>query len=85
MSFISLTPSKLYKKQKQNIVKFPVGYVGRFYKNLTQNVDSTVCPEFHSCIATDTCIPIYQQKMFKNIFWLLAILEKECKMTSICI
>ena len=29
MSFISLTPSKLYKKQKQNIVKISCGVRGK--------------------------------------------------------
>ena len=33
-----------------------MGYVGRFYRNLAQNVDSAVGPDFYGRIAADTTI-----------------------------
>ena len=59
MSFISLRTSKLHEKttKKRKWKHFPVGYVGRFYRNLAQNVDSAVGPEFSSPIAADKNIP----------------------------
>ena len=39
MSFISLLTRKLYKKPKKNGLKnFPAGYIGKFYRNLDNNV-----------------------------------------------
>ena len=39
MSFISL-------QQKQNVKNFPVGYAGRFYRNLLNNTSSSVNEDF---------------------------------------
>ena len=58
MSFISLPKGKLHEKTK--IIKwkiFPVGYVGRFYRNLAQNINSAVGSEFYGCTTGDTTIP----------------------------
>ena len=59
MSFVSLRTSKLHEKikKKRKWKHFPIGYVGRFYRNLAQNVDSAVGPEFSSPIAADKNIP----------------------------
>ena len=57
MSFLSLPSGKLHKIQKQNKKKFPIRYVGRSYRNLTQNVDSAVGQECYSRIVGDTNIP----------------------------
>ena len=57
MSFLSLPTGKLHKIQKQNKKKFPIRYVGRSYRNLTQNVDSAVGQECYSRIVGDTNIP----------------------------
>ena len=41
MSFISLTTGTLYKKlEKKRLKNFPAGYVGRFYRNLADNVNN---------------------------------------------
>ena len=47
MSFISLPNHKLHKKQKKKVKNFPVGDVGRFYRNLAQNIDSSVNEDFY--------------------------------------
>lgn len=47
MSFISLLKGKLYKKKrKKKLNKIPVGYVGKFYRNLADNVDTFLGSEF---------------------------------------
>ena len=41
MSFISLTTGTLYKNlEKKRLKHFPAGYVGRFYRNLADNVNN---------------------------------------------
>ena len=37
---------------------FPAGYVGRFYRNLADNVDNFLGSDFYEKIAIDTNIPI---------------------------
>ena len=62
-SFISLRMGKLYKKPKKMKLKnFPAGYVGRFYRNLADNVDNFLGSDFYGKIAIDTNIPIDVQK-----------------------
>ena len=57
MSFISLPPGKLHKKPNKSWLKsFPAGYVGRFYRNLADNVDNFLGFEFYGRIANDTDI-----------------------------
>ena len=54
---------KLYKKPKKMKLKnFPAGYVGRFYRNLADNVDNFLGSDFYGKIAIDTNIPIDVQK-----------------------
>ena len=54
MAFISLSTGKLHKKAKTKKLKnFPVGYVGKFYRNFGQNIDSSVNENFSCKIAND--------------------------------
>ena len=58
MSFISLPTGKLHKRTKTKKLKnFPAGYVGKFYRNLANNVDSAVSSDFYGRIANDANIP----------------------------
>ena len=58
MSFVSLPTGKLYKKtQKKKLKNFPRGYLGRFYRNLGDNVDSFLGSDFYGRIANDADIP----------------------------
>ena len=58
MSFISLPTRKLYKKpEKTRLKNFPAGYVGKFYRNLADNVDKLLGSDFYGRIANDTDIP----------------------------
>ena len=53
--FFVLPTNKLYKKENTRRLKnFPAGYVGRFYRNLADNID--VSSDFYSRIATDADI-----------------------------
>ena len=58
MSFISLPVGTLYKKPKKKKLKhFPDGYVGKFCRNLADNVDNFSGSEFYGKIANDAEIP----------------------------
>ena len=58
MSFISLPTRKLCKKPgKTRLKNFPAGYVGKFYRNLADNVDKLLGSDFYGRIANDTDIP----------------------------
>ena len=58
MSFISLPTGTLYKKpEKKKLKNFPAGYVGKFYRNLADNVDNFLGSEFYEKIANDANIP----------------------------
>ena len=58
MSFISLPTGKLYKKsEKKKLKNFPAGYVGKFYRNLVDNVDTFLGSDFYGRIANDGEIP----------------------------
>ena len=58
MSFISLPTGKLYKKsEKKRIKNFSAGYVGKFYRNLADNVDTFLGSDFYGRIANDADIP----------------------------
>ena len=54
MGFISLPTGTLYKKSdKKKLKNFPAGYVGKFYRNLANNVDNFLGSEFYGRIAND--------------------------------
>ena len=58
MSFYSLPTGKLYKKEEKKKLKiFPAGYVSRFYRNLADNVDNFLGPDFYGWITNDYEIP----------------------------
>ena len=47
MSFISLPTGKLYKKRETRKLKnFAAGYIGRFYRNLANNIDDFLRSHF---------------------------------------
>ena len=55
--FFLLPTNKLYKKENTKRLKnFPAGYVGSFYRNLVDRVD-TRGSDFYSAIANDANIP----------------------------
>ena len=54
--FFLLPTSKLYKKKNtQRLKNFPAGYVGNFYRNLADNINTD--SDFYSRIAADSDIP----------------------------
>ena len=54
--FFLLPTNKLYKKENTKRLKdFPAGYVGSFYRNLADNIDTT--SDFYSQIAANADIP----------------------------
>ena len=56
--FYSLPTGKLYKERGTNrLKKFPVGYVGSFYRNLADNVDNFLSSDFYGRITNDVDIP----------------------------
>ena len=58
MNFISLPTGKFYKKRETRKLKnFPAGYVGRFYRNLADNVDNFLGSDFYGPITKDYNIP----------------------------
>ena len=58
MSFISLPTGKLNKKpEKKKFKIFPAGYVGRFHRNLTDNVHTFLGSDFYGKTANDANIP----------------------------
>lgn len=57
MGFISLPTGILFQKTETKKLKnFPAGYIGRFYWDLVNNVDSAVHSDF-GIIANHTDIP----------------------------
>ena len=46
--------NKKKKKKKKKLKKNSAGCIEKLYKNLAQNVNSTVGPEFYGCVAIDT-------------------------------
>ena len=79
MSFMSLPTGTLYKKpEKKKLRNFPAGYVGKFYRNLANNIDNFLGSEFYGRIAMMLKFPL---TMLRNISWQLVILQKECKQT----
>ena len=66
IGFNSLPTGKLHKKPWQNGLKnFPAGYVGRFYRNLADNVDKFVGSDFYGRIANDSNIVLTLQKGYR--------------------
>ena len=58
MSFISLPTGKLQEKTETKKFKnLLAGYLGRFYRNLADNVDSSLGSDFYGRIANDADIP----------------------------
>ena len=56
--FYLLPTNKLYKKEETFQLKnFPAGYVGRFYRNLSDNFDNFLGSDFYSRITADADIP----------------------------
>ena len=56
--FYLLLTNKLYKKEETKQLKnFPAGYVGSFYRNLSDNVDNFLGSDFYSRITADPDIP----------------------------
>ena len=56
--FYLLLTNKLYKKKETKQLKnFPAGYVGSFYRNLSDNVDNFLGSDFYSRITADPDIP----------------------------
>ena len=54
--FFLLPTNKLYKKENTRKLKnFPAGYVGRFYRNLADSIDTS--SDFYLRIADDANIP----------------------------
>lgn len=81
MSFISVMTGKLYKKpEKIKLRNFPAGYVGRFSRNFTNNVNN-----FLGLISIGELqtMQIIFLKTCKNIYLQRVILQKECKQTLI--
>lgn len=66
IGFNSLPTGKLHKKPWQNGLKsFPAGYVGRFCRNLADNVDKFVGSDFYGRIANDSNIVLTLQKGYR--------------------
>ena len=58
MGFIFLPSGKLHKKTETKKLKnFPAGYMGRFYMDLVNNVDSDVSSDICCRIADDADTP----------------------------
>ena len=59
MGFYSLPDGKLHKKppKKSRLTNFPAGYVGSFYRNLADNIDSLIGSDFYGRVAKDSNIP----------------------------
>ena len=58
MSFISLPTGRSHKKTETKKLKsFPAGYVGRFYRDLADVVDSAARSDFYWRIVYDVDIP----------------------------
>ena len=56
--FFLLPTNKLYKNENTRKLKnFPAGYVGKFYRNLADNIDDFTGSDFYSRIASDASIP----------------------------
>ena len=56
--FYSLPTGKLYKKiETKRLKNFPASYVGRFYRNLADNVDNFLGSDFYGRITNDADIP----------------------------
>ena len=64
---------KLKKKKKK---KIPAGYVGSFYQNLAENVDTFMA--LTSMVGLPMILT-FPQKIFRNISSQPVILLKECK------
>ena len=58
MSFTSLLTGELFKKpEKKKLKNFPADYVGKFYRNLADNVDTFLGSDFYGRISNDADIP----------------------------
>ena len=58
MSFRSLPTRKLHKKsEKLRLTNFSAGCIGRFYRNLADNINIFLDSEFYGSIANNADIP----------------------------
>ena len=57
MTFILLPKGTLYKKPEKKLKNFTAGYVGKFYRNLADNVNNFLGSEFYGKIEIDANIP----------------------------
>ena len=58
MSFVSLPTGKLYKEpDKKKLKNLTAGYIGKFYRNLADNVDTFVGSYVYDQIINDADIP----------------------------
>ena len=77
MSFISLPTGTLHKKpEKRKFKIFSAGCVGKFYRNLADNVDTFLGSEFYERVANDANI---SSEDVQKYIWQQVILERECK------
>ena len=68
--FYLLPTNKLYKKEETFQLKnFPAGYVGSFYRNLSDNVDNFLGSDFYSKITADADIPKEDVQKFILATW----------------
>ena len=66
MGFYSLPTGKLTTKtNKKKLKNFPAGYIGSFYRNRADNVDTFICCDFYGGIANDSNIP--SENIYKYI------------------
>ena len=58
MSYITLPTGKLHqKKETKRLQNFRAGHVGKFYRDLANNVDSATTSDFYSRTANDVDVP----------------------------
>ena len=75
--YYCLPTGKVHQKPETRRLKnFPVDYVGSFYRNLADDVDTFLGSDLYGRI---TKMLTYLLKMFKKIFWQHLILQRECK------
>ena len=74
--FIRYLLVNLLRKLKKKKKKIPAGYVGSFYQNLAENVDTFMAM---TSMVGLPMILTFPQKIFRNISSQPVILLKECK------
>ena len=65
LGFYLLPTGKLHKKtRKSRLENFNAGFVGSFYRNLADNIDSFLGSQFYGRIANDSIIPSEDVKKY---------------------